>query len=256
MSGDYFAPGWTDYRKRIQYQIYDVNRLLRTGRNAITVDPVRAGTRAAWARSVRINTAQFPYLRTQLELTFTDEKSSATVSTDRDWKSTLGPVLQSDLIMGTQYDARLATPGWTQPGYDDRNWKPVMPGPKTTAPLVAQVEPPVRAVQELKPVKVSRIKPDTYLYDMGQNRCRAASVRAKAGQVILRHGEVLNADGTLRSIPTICEPRKRRISITASGQGAETFEPMFTFHGFRYVEVSGAATELEIVGRVLTTDMP
>ncbi|WP_458370193.1 family 78 glycoside hydrolase catalytic domain [Pseudomonas fluorescens] len=256
VSTDYFAPGWTDYRKRIQYQTYDVTKLIHAGRNAIAVD-LGPGWYAGNVGSLGPNQyGQLPYLLAQLELHYTDG-SSELITTDDSWKSALGPIVNSDLIMGEQYDARLTTPGWSLPNYDDKNWKQVLVGPNVEAALVAQVDPPIRVDHEIKPIKVTQIKPGTYIYDMGQNMVGVVRLhaRGKAGQVItLRHGEVLNTDGTLYT--ENLRTAKATDQYFMNGQGMEKFEPTFTFHGFRYVEVSGATSQPELVGRVLRTASP
>lgn len=255
-SADYFAPGWTDYEKRVQYQTYDVTKLIHAGRNAIAVD-LGPGWYAGNVGSLGPNQyGQLPYLRAQLELLYTDG-SSERIATDSSWKSTLGPIISSDLIMGDQYDARLATPGWTLPNYDDKDWKPVRVGPNVKAALVAQVDPPVRLDREIRPKKVTQIKPGTYIYDLGQNMVGVVGlrIRGNAGQVItLRYAEVLNPDGTLYT--DNLRTAKATDQYIMNGKGIESYEPAFTFHGFRYVEVSGATSRPEIVGRVLRTAMP
>jgi alpha-L-rhamnosidase len=256
VSTDYFAPGWTDYRKRIQYQTYDVTKLVHAGRNAIGVD-LGPGWYAGHVGSLGPNQyGQLPYLLAQLELQYTDG-SSEKIVTDESWKSALGPIVNSDLIMGEQYDARLTTAGWNTPDYDDKNWKQVLAGPNSEAVLVAQVDPPIRVDHEIKPIKVTQIKPGTYIYDMGQNMVGVVRLRArgKTGQVItLRYGEVLNTNGTLYT--ENLRTAKSTDQYIMNGQGMEKYEPTFTFHGFRYVEVSGATSQPEIVGRVLRTAMP
>jgi alpha-L-rhamnosidase len=255
-SADYLAPGWTDYRKRIQYQTYDVTKLIHIGANAIAVD-LGPGWYAGNVGSLGPNQyGQLPYLRAQLELRYTDG-SSEQINTDASWKSTLGPIVSSDLIMGDQYDARLATPGWNLPNYDDKNWKQVLIGPNVTAALVAQVDPPIRVDREIKPIRVTRIKSGAYIYDMGQNMVGVVRLRAhgKAGQVVtLRYAEVLNKDGTLYT--DNLRTAKATDQYIMNGKGTEDFEPIFTFHGFRYVEVSGSTSRPAIVGRVLRTAMP
>lgn len=255
-SADFLAPGWTDYKKRIQYQTYDVTKLIHPGRNAIAVE-LAPGWYAGNVGSLGPNQyGQLPYLRAQLELRYTDG-SSEQIVTDGSWKSTLGPIISSDLIMGEQYDARLATPGWDLPHYDDRNWKPVLIGPDVKAALVTQVDPPIRVDREIRPEKVTQIKPGTYIYDMGQNMVGIVRmrVRGQEGQVItLRHGEVLNTDGTLYT--DNLRTAKATDQYIMNGRGTEEFEPDFTFHGFRYVEVSGSTSQPEVVGLVLRTAMP
>lgn len=255
-AADYFEPGWTDYHKRIQYQTYDVTGLIQSGRNAIAVD-LGPGWYAGNVGSLGPNQyGQLPYLLAQLELRYTDGETDRVI-TDGSWKSSLGPIVNSDLVMGEKYDARLKTPGWDLPNYDERNWKSVRKGPDVTAILVAQVDPPVRVDRDIKPIKIAQIRPGVYICDMGQNMVGITRLRVKgrAGQIInLRHAEVLNADGTLYT--ENLRTAKATDQYIMSGEGTEEFEPTFTFHGFRYVEVSGLTSPPDIVGRVLRTAMP
>jgi alpha-L-rhamnosidase len=256
VSDEHFAPGWTDYSKRIQYQTYDVTGLTRSGRNAIAVD-LAPGWYAGNVGSLGPNQyGTLPYLRAQLEIIYTDD-SVERIATDGNWKSTPGPIVHSDLVMGEQYDARLETPGWTMPGYDDTKWKAVLVGPEVKAALVAQIDPPVRTDREIRPIKVSRTKAGAYIFDMGQNMVGVVRLRlrGKAGQVVtLRHAEVLNPDGTLYT--DNLRTAKATDQYIAKGRGTEVFEPIFTFHGFRYVEISGVGSRPDVVGRVLRTAMP
>lgn len=256
VGADYFAPGWTDYNKRIQYQTYDVTKLIRTGQNAVAVD-LAPGWYAGHVGSLGPNQyGQLPYLRAQLELRYADQ-SVELVSTDEKWKSALGAVVSSDLIMGEKVDARLATPGWDQPRFNEAGWKPVLVNTEVKTTLVAQKDPPIQADMEIKPIRVTRTKSGAYLYDMGQNMVGIVrmSTKGKAGQIVtLRYAEVLSQDGTL--YVDNLRSAKATDRFILNGRGTETFEPAFTFHGFRYVEVSGSEHQPEVIGRVLRTAMP
>jgi alpha-L-rhamnosidase len=253
---DFFAPGWTDYNKRIQYQTFDVTDLVRSGKNAIgvTIAPGwYAGNIGSFGPD---HYGPMPYLLAQLELQYSDG-SVERVITDNSWKSKTGPVVSSDLIMGERYDARSETPGWSSPGFDDAGWKAVLVKPATQARLVAQVDPPVYMERELKPVSITERKRGTYIFDLGQNMVGTVRVRVSgsAGKVVsIRHAEVLNRDGTLYTANL--RTAKATDIYVLSGKGTEVFEPEFTFHGFRYVEVTGSNTRPELVGRVLHTAAP
>ncbi|SDI11760.1 alpha-L-rhamnosidase [Paraburkholderia phenazinium] len=253
---DFFAPGWTDYNRRVQYQTYDVTDLVRSGKNAIGVT-LAPGWYAGDIGSFGPDQyGPIPYALAQLELKYSDG-SIERIVTDNSWKSKVGPIVSADLIMGEKYDARKETPGWSSPGFDDTGWKTVQVKPATQAQLVAQVDPPVRMERELEPVKVTHRKPSSYIFDLGQNMVGTVRLRVtgKAGQVItIRHAEVLNGDGTIYT--TNLRTATATDTYVLKGQGEEVFEPNFTVHGFRYVEVTGSNTQPQLVGRVLHTAAP
>jgi len=253
---DYFAPGWTDYGKRVQYQTYDVTALIRTGRNAIGA-VIAPGWYAGNIGT--FGAAQYghaPYFIAQLELQYSDGTTEQIVS-DKGWKSATGPIASSDLIMGEQYDARKETPGWDSAGFNDANWKPVSVQPAPSAQLVAQVDPPVRVERELQPVRVTEREPGTYIFDLGQNMVGSVRVRVsgKRGQsVTVRYAEVLNRDGTLYTANL--RTAKATDTYVLSSNSPDVFEPEFTVHGFRYVEVRGSSSRPVLVGRVMHTAAP
>lgn len=258
--GDHvLAPDWTDYRKRVRYQAYDVTRLLRSGDNAI------AGILANGWYSGHIGNGGFqffgktPALLAQLEVTY-DDGSSNTIVTDSSWKSCPSPVLSSDFMMGEDYDSRRELAGWDKPGLDDSTWAPVEVRESPAIQLQSQVMPPVHELLELKPVKETEPQPGHRVYDLGQNMVGVVrlKVSAPAGtEVTLRHAEVLNPDGTLYT-----ENLRRAPSIdhyTCRGKGAEIWQPRFTFHGFRYVEITGTKENPgkdAVTGVVIGSDTP
>ncbi|MFI6263848.1 family 78 glycoside hydrolase catalytic domain [Micromonospora sp. NPDC051006] len=257
--GDHeLAPGWTDYDKRVQYQTYDVTRQLRPGDNALGAllgDGWYAGS-IAWFGTD--NYGSRPHLSAQLVIDYTDGRTE-TIGTDGGWRATPGPFRQSDLIHGESYDARRLPAGWDAPGFDDSGWSPAsVDDTGATGRIVAQVDPPVRVVQELPARALTQPTPGTWIFDLGQNM--VGKVRLKldgpAGATVrLRHAEVLNPDGTAYT----ANLRSARATdlYTLRGGGAEVYQPTFTFHGFRYVELTGypGTPDLSTVtGLVMHTD--
>ncbi len=259
-----FAPGWTEYTKRVPYQVYDVTDLLQAGENvlgAILGDGWYCGHIAWWDRQVY---GDRPRLLAQLRLDFTDG-SRATIATDGAWKWAAGPILESDMIMGECYDARREMEGWGRIGFDDAKWSPVEIFKDPGIALVAQCGPPVRRIEERAPVRKTVAEKDLYgrpawIFDLGQNivgRVRL-KIRGKPGTMVrLRYGEMLQADGSLYT----ANLRSARATdyYTLKGGCVETYEPRFTFHGFRYVEVSDQFDQIasaDVTGVVLHSDTP
>ena len=258
--GDHvLAPDWTDYRKRVRYQTYDVTSLLRSGDNAIA-----AIVANGWY-SGHIGNGGFQYfgktpaLFAQLEVTYEDG-STATIVTDSSWKSHPSAVLSSDFMLGEEYDARRELTGWDRPGIDDNQWAPVAMREAPAIQLQSQVMPPVHELLELKPVKQTEPQPGHWVYDLGQNMVGVVrlEVSAPAGtEITLRHAEMLNPDGTLYTENLRGAPSVDR--YTCDGKGTETWQPRFTFHGFRYVEITGLKDnpgKSAVTGVVLGSDTP
>lgn len=236
---DHFTPGWTDYTKRVQYQTYDVTSLLRRGDNAVGAllgtgwyagNIGFAGTHVYGTR---------PWFLGQLRVDYTDG-TSQTVATDESWKTADSPIAASDIYMGETYDARAEQAGWDGPGFDDSSWQPVETNTTVKANLVAQSGPPVRVDTVLHPVKMTEPAPGTYIFDMGQNMVgwNRLTVSGPAGTTVtIRNGEVLNPNGTLYTANLRGAADTDR--YTLKGGGTETYEPRFTYRGYRYVELTG-----------------
>ncbi len=255
---DCLTPGWTDYNARVQYQTYDITGMLRKGENAMGVilgDGWYAG-HVGLGGAHRYGKLAKAW--GQVEIEFADG-SRATMGTDGTWKASNGPLLQSDTLMGETYDARKELPGWDAPGFDDSTWSKAKTETVKT-PLVASVDLPVRRIMELTPKAVSQPAPGTYIFDLGQNMVGWAKLKVKgdAGKTVtLRFAEVLNPDGTIYI--TNLRGAKCTDYYTLKGGETETFEPRFTFHGFRYVEVTGypGAPGMDaITGVVAMSDTP
>jgi alpha-L-rhamnosidase len=263
VSNQHFAPGWTDYASRLAYQTYDVTDLLSEGENvlgAVIGDGWYSGT-----IGFKLERRQYGSRRgllAQLEIELEGgERIIVTTNGDWDaWKASFGPIQSSDFLSGETYDARLETPGWDAPGFDARSWKDVATLPWRES-LEPATEPPVRVVIERAPQTLSQPQPGAFIFDLGQNMvgwARLCVRGAIAGQEVrLRFAEVLDADGTLY----VESLRGARCTdrFVSSGADLETFEPHFTFHGFRYVEVTGYPGEPrleDLTGCVLSSDTP
>ncbi|MGI8958205.1 MAG: family 78 glycoside hydrolase catalytic domain [Bryobacteraceae bacterium] len=237
---DLLTPGFTDFTKRVQYQTYDVTGLLENGRNA-----VGAIVGAGWFGSGMSWTAEHfklvPATRffAQIEIEYADGTHDA-LTTDKSWKITESPILHAEIYAGETYDARLEIPGWNKAGFDDRRWAPPVVCEPYGGTLSGQIDAPPRVVAALKPERVNALPDGSYVFDMGQNMVGWVALRmsGKAGTTVrLRFAEILNPDGTIYT--TNLRNADATDTYTLRGGSEETFTPRFTFHGFRYVELSG-----------------
>src|SRR5215467_6054239 len=259
---EYFTPGWTSYDFRYQYQTYDVTNDLKSGANcigAILGDGWFRG-RLAWdPKNNRNHYGKKLALLAQLVITFNDG-SQQIVGSDQQWKSATGPLLLSDIYDGETYDARVEQASWNDAGFNDKDWQSVtiLEAPKAT--LVAPAGPPVKAIEEIAPIKVLKTPAGNTVLDMGQNMVGWIRFRVTvpAGTTItLRHAEVLDKAGNFYT--ENLRAAKQTIRYTTKGQGIEIFQPHFTFQGFRYVAVSGWPGELhrqDFTGVVVHSAIP
>lgn len=254
------APGWTAYQDRLRYQTFDVASLLRVGWNAIGgivgdgwfrgLIGFRGGRRNVYGDRVG--------LFAQLEIRYLDG-ASVIVPTDDHWRASRGPIRSSGLYPGEVYDARLEQDGWSEPGFDDNDWSTVRARRLDLGRLVAPSGPPVRRIETVAPIAIVRSPSGQPILDFGQNlvgRLRLR-VRGTSGtELRLRHAEVLE-DGELCTRPLRGANATDRY-ILRGADGGEEWEPRFTIHGFRYVEIAGwpgevTASDVEAV--VIHTDM-
>ncbi len=293
VSDDLFAPGWTDYRQRVYYRAYDVTGFVKPGTNAvgaIVADGWYAGYLGYGLlvgygpnQSGRDTYGKTPAWLAQLEVEFEDG-SQAIIPTDTSWKvSSEGPYREADFLMGETYDATREWPGWDRAGFDDSAWEAAVPAASNgsfKAPfhdgagkreqefgfilptrLEAYPAPPVRATEELPAVKITSPREGTYIFDLGQNIAGVARLRVRgpAGtRVQLRHGEMLHPDGRLMT-ENLRKARAIDTYVLRGDTREEVYQPRFTFHGFRYVEVTGypGVPGLNaITGVVLHSDTP
>ena len=259
--GDHvLSPGLTDYDKHVLYESFDVTRLLTRGRNAVGL---WLGNGRFFAPRLQIPTSTRtfgdPRAIVQLNIEYEDG-STASVVSDSSWHvTTAGPIRANNEYDGEEYDARMELPNWSKPGFDESSWEPAQAVAAPTGTLVSQAAQPLRVIETLKPVSMKKLAPGIYIFDMGQNMVGWTRLRVsgpKGSMVALRHAETLRPDGSLYTDNL----RSARAGDTyiLKGDGTEVYEPRFTYHGFRYVEVTGfpgepSAAALE--GRVVHDDM-
>ncbi|XVV15094.1 family 78 glycoside hydrolase catalytic domain [Actinoplanes sp. CA-131856] len=231
---DVLAPGWTSYHHRLHYQTYDVTSLIRPGANTITSWLADGWWRGeyGWNR-VGERYGRDTALLAQLELRYADG-SVEHVVTDESWTWAYGPIERSSIYDGERHDARVVASGW----------EPVQQKQPTVGELIAPAGPPVRRIETLPPRSVERVDENTHLLDFGQNiagRLRLTVTGPTGTTIGLRHAEVLeNGRLSLRPIRTAAAHDE----YVLAGDGTETWEPRFTYHGFRYAEVTGWPGEI------------
>ncbi len=262
--GDHMLdPGWTNYGKRVQYASYDITEMLAEGENAVGVMlgngwynplPLYLFNRLNLRKVLTIGQ---PILIAQIKLEYEDG-SVNWINTDESWKTAAGPILRNNVYLGEVYDARLEKDGWSDPGFNNAGWEPAMITDGPGGKLVPQIQPPIKITREIKPVKITEPEKGVYIFDMGQNFAGVARLRVegKAGtRVQMRYGELLHEDGSLNDLTTIAchirenwyyQPRDghprnadQKDIYILDGKGEEVYNSRFTFHGFRYVEVTG-----------------
>jgi alpha-L-rhamnosidase len=243
-------PGFTDYDKRALYVTYDVTGQLLSGANAVgvvlgngwyhAVTPDLFGfEKAPWR--------QPPKLLINIDVDYADG-TRETIASDTSWKWSTGPLVFDCIRGGETYNAGLAMPGWNAPNFNDSSWKPAVAASAPKGRLSAQMEPPLRITETRKPVKLSEPKPGVYLFDFGGNLTGWVKFAAQGepGQKItLEYNEVLNPDGTLdmKNSHSHTYGRYQTDELILNAQGNGTIEPGFTYHGFRYVQVTGLKTK-------------
>ena len=270
--GDHvLAPEWTDYHQRVQYQTFDVTAQIKAGANvlgAILADGWYAGRLGLqnMCPHIKILYGTKPAFLLQLHLELEDGTVERVI-TDGSWRCTLdGPIRSAGLLSGETYDARQELAGWDAPGFDAGAWKRVRVRNVEKLAMVAQKNEPIRVTQELQPVALTEPNPGVFVFDLGQNMvgwCRLNVTASGGTTVTLRHAEVLNPDGTIyRDNLRLTKGWNEDCQIdryTAAGRGTETFEPRFTYHGFRYVEVTGLPARpalADLTGCVVHSDSP
>ncbi|MCC6397083.1 MAG: family 78 glycoside hydrolase catalytic domain, partial [Bacteroidetes bacterium] len=259
--GDHvLSPALSEYPKRVYYVTHDVTRALAMGQNALGV--VLGNGRYYAPRlgePTMTQTYGYPKLLFQLRVEFEDGTAQDIVS-DESWRlSTDGPIVANNEYDGEEYDATREFEGWAIAGFDDTRWDV----PSVVAPpggtVRAQMIAPIRVVDTLQPVSVAEPRPGVFIVDMGQNMvgwCRLRVNGTRGTRVVLRHAETLRPDGELY----MDNLRGAKVTdvYTLKGGGEEVFEPRFTYHGFRFVEVTGYPGRLEhdaIAGRVVNDDV-
>ena len=262
-TGDYdLAPASTEYEKKLYYNVYDVTALLGEGENTLGV-VLGNGPYALeriWNRGEGYG---LPTLLAQLELVYEDGTRETVVS-DTSWRCTVdGPIRANSEFDGEVYDARREMPGWATPAFDDATWQQaILTETPPRAPLAWQFSPLMQVQARVRPVSIRPLSPGVYIMDMGQNMTGWLRTRVKdaqAGDTLrLRFAETLQPDGSLYTA-NLRSANPCDVYIARGGTEEETWRPIFTYHGFRYVELRGFRSEPSLddfVGEMVYDAMP
>jgi alpha-L-rhamnosidase len=262
VSDEFFTPGWTDYTKRVLYRAYDVTGLVQPNRpnvlGAILGDGWYSGY-IGFARQ-RDHYGKQPRAKLLLHVEYADGTSEDVV-TNNSWWAGVGPIKESDFLMGETFDARDTTlANWQRPDFDLDFWATVNTGSEMDPALQWHAGPPVRVVARYPGRPIRQPGPGRVILDFGRNFAgipRLTLRDTKPGQTItLRFAERLNPDGSLYT--TNYRDARSLDTYTCAGGPVEVFQPRFTFHGFQYAEIAGldAPTTAEVVGLALASDTP
>ena len=259
IGADRLAPGWTDYRQRIQYRTSDVLDLLRPGENVVGARLGRGWFAGEVGEFGAERYGDIPALMTRIEVDLVDGRRFVVV-TDTSWRAHPGPLVEDDLLMGERFDARDEPTGWEEPGYRDVEWRAVSVRAAPGGRLVAQRDAGVAIIDELEPRVITGVGPGRQVVDFGQNiagHLRIKAAGAAGTTMVVRHAEALDLDGGLYTASL--RTARQTDSYTFRGEGHEVFEPRFTSHGFRYAEISGLADPIDprqLTARVVSSIGP
>jgi len=242
----YLTPGWTSYNKRLQYQVYDVTNLLQQGNNAIGVTLGNGWYRSylAWSEG-KDHYGKDIGLLLQLDITYSDGTTQSVLS-DESWKCSTGAIRYSEIYHGETIDAREEKKGWTTAGYDDKTWTHVLKSNASKSVLIATYNEPVKKHETFKALRIFKTPKGEQVVDFGQNLVGWVVLKAqgKSGdKITLSHAEVLDKYGNFY-IDNL-RAAKAQNNYILSGEGVETFEPHFTWQGFRYMKIEGYPGELK-----------
>ena len=273
-------PGWTNYSKCVYYSVYDVAALLQKGPNAIGVTlgngwynplPMMLFNRFNLRQALTIGR---PKLIANLRLEYLDGRVE-TIATDTSWKTAPSGLLRNNIYLGEVFDARKQIPGWDSPALDDSTWAAASESKDKTGPLLAQFAPPIRVNRTIRAKAITEPKPGVYIVDLGENFAGwlRADLRGPAGtRVELQYGELLKPDGNLNPMTTVaCQLKWPNMGgpgtpipavqkdVVILADTPLTYTPRFTFHGFRFVEITGLTEKpkpADFTGLALAADLP
>lgn len=241
----YLTPGWTSYNKRLQYQVYNVTDMIANGSNAIGAMVGNGWYRGSlgWDDNKNIYGTKLGLLA-QLNITYSDG-TTQTINTDENWKSSTGAIKSVEIYHGEMYDARDEKNDWSNAGYDDAAWKGVALPTLALNNLVTTENEPVKKHEIFKAIKLITTPLGEKVLDFGQNLVGWVIVKAtgKAGdKIILKHAEVLDKGGNFYT--ENLRGAKATATYILKGGATETFEPHFTFYGFRYLKIDNYPGEI------------
>jgi len=279
--GDHWLdPGYTHFDKRVLYTTYDVTELVRKGENTVAAvlgnGWYNIQSLAVWGFH-NANWRGRPRLLCEIRVV-NEDGSVELIATNDSWKTNTGPYLFNNLYSGDVYDARLEKPGWNDIGYDDGNWTDARIVDPPAPQIAAQLMPPIRVTEEVKPVSMKSFPDNIYVFSFEKNMagvCRLRVKGEKGTRIEIRHGELLHPDGRLNqgNIDVYFQREKNGkpwhqdpgetfqtdVYYLKGGGTMEEFTPSFTYHGFQYVEIQSSkpveVTRESLTGLFLNTDV-
>ena len=255
-------PGFTTYRKQVLYSVYDITDMVTRGKNAVGVmlgngwwNPLPFKFFGRWDLRQYQQSGR-PCLKAEIWLDYGDHRGEK-ILTGESWQTAPGPITHNNIYLGETYDARLEQKNWSTINDRGLDWKNALPVRGPDGKLTVQEQPPVKITRTVKAVRITEQGKDTFIVDLGQNFAGAVRIKVKTNggrKISLRYGEELFPDGRLNYMTTVATQIKNRgirggpgapetawqqdNYITRGGE-METWSPRFTFHGFRYIEVTG-----------------
>jgi alpha-L-rhamnosidase len=275
-------PPWTDYRKRVLYRVHDVTNFLSKGTNAIALTAAHGWYNPlplkmwGWLNVRDHLLVGRPRVIAQLHVTL-DDGSEQTIVTDESWRVAPGPIVRSSVYLGEVFDARRCVPRWNFAGFDDAKWDRAVVSSQPVGPLEAATIPPIREVERIEAARITMPQPGVFIADFGQNLSGVVSIASAVPEqtrVELRFGELLYDDGTLNGRTSVCGQIKAPLDNDAGtawqqdafihagpdDEPAESMQPRFTWHGFRYARITGlpegaTLSEHQVIAHRLQTDI-
>jgi len=236
-TGDHFLdPGWTDYDKQAQYVVFDITSQLQQGNNVIGV-MLGNGFYYIPGQRYRKMTGAYghPKMIMKTMITYKDGSRTELVS-DQQWQTAPSPIIYSSIFGGEDYDANKEQKGWSSPGFDAKGWRSVIitKGPPR---LTAQLQPPLKIMEQFPAKTKKEIRKNEWVYDIGQNCSGIPSIKVKGNKgdtIRIYCGELINKDGTANQRAT---GSPSYFNYILKGEGTESWQPQFTYTGFRYMQV-------------------
>ena len=254
-------PGFTTYKKEVLYSVYDITSMVKKGNNIAGIMlgsgwwnplPLRIFGRFDLRK---IQQTGRPCVMAEIQVTYTDG-TKQTIITDEKWQTAPGPVIHNNVYLGEKKDARLEQKNWNTFKAEKAVWKNAVLSEGPSGMLRAQMAPPIRITKIIQPVKIYEQGKDTFMVDMGQNFAGVVRIKVKGPKgtkITMRFGEDVWKDGTLNFMTSVATQLKRlgaggpgapaiawqEDGYILKGTGTEIWQPQFTFHGFRYVEITG-----------------
>lgn len=274
-------PGFTTYGQEVLYSVYDITALLKKGNNVAGImlgsgwwNPLPIKFFGRWDLRQYQQTGR-PCVKAEFHITYNDGAKEI-ITTDESWQTAPGPVIHNNVYIGEKYDARLEQKNWNTFDPDKSVWKNAVAVDGPSGKLTAQLQPPIRITKIIKPVNIYEHGKDTFIVDMGQNFAGVARIKVAGPvgtKITMRLGEDVWKDGSLNYMTSVMTQIKKGAikagpgapetawqedGYILKGHGIETWNPQFTFHGFRYIEITGwpgRPTVNDIEGLRMNTDL-